>query len=71
MDQDLFPPLGFALPGFAVLVELTMVAQWINHDQAITFLEQRWAQTGLGGVHPARDDDEGQEGDDAAPRRPD
>ena len=71
MDQDLFPPPGFTLPGFTVLVELTMVAQRINHNQAITFLEQRWAWTGLGGVHPARDDDEGQEGDDATPRCPD
>ena len=71
MDQDLFPPPDFALPGFAALVELTMAAQRIDHDQAIAFLEQHWARTGLGGVHPARDDNEGQEGDDATPRRPD
>ena len=40
MDQDHFPPPDFALPGFAALVELTMAAQQLDHDQAIVFLEQ-------------------------------
>ena len=42
MDQNILPP-DFTLPGFATLVELTMVAQHMDHDQAILFLEQHWA----------------------------
>ncbi|KAG6372008.1 hypothetical protein JVT61DRAFT_8703 [Boletus reticuloceps] len=52
MDQDPIVPPDFALPGFAALVELTMAAQQIDLDEAIVFLEQRWEQTGLGGVRP-------------------
>ena len=57
MEQDLPPPPDFTLPGFATLVELTMAAQQIDHDQAIAFLEQHWTQTGFGGVHPIQGDD--------------
>ncbi|KAF8128127.1 hypothetical protein EV363DRAFT_1510177 [Boletus edulis] len=50
-DEPL-PHPNFALPGFAALVELTMLAQQMDQDEAIVFLEQRWVQTGLGGIRP-------------------
>ena len=64
MDQAPLMPPDFALPGFAALVELTMAAQHINCNEAIIFLEQRWEQTGLAGVHPDQGDDEIPEGDE-------
>jgi hypothetical protein len=64
MDQIPLLPPDFALPGFAALVELTMAAQQINHDEAIVFLGQRWEQTGLGGVRPGQGDDGIPEGDE-------
>ena len=70
MDNDLLPPPNFALPGFAALVELTMAAQQVDCGGAIAFLEQRWAQTGLGGIHPDRDNDRGLEGDDDVLQQP-
>ena len=68
MDQEPLPPPDFALPGFAALVELTMAEQGIDREEAIAFLEQRWEQTGLGGVRPNRDNDGDAEGDEDAPR---
>ena len=41
MDNDLLPPLNFALPGFTTLVELTMASQQVNRGGAIAFLEPR------------------------------
>ena len=70
MDQDHFPPLDFALPGFAALVKLTMAAQQLDHDQAVIFLEQCWAQTSLRGVHPIQGNDVDLEGDGDAPGCP-
>ena len=46
----------FTLLGFVALVGLTMVAQQMNHGEAIIFLEQWWEWTGLGGVHPDQGD---------------
>ncbi|KAN0084278.1 hypothetical protein V8E55_007782 [Tylopilus felleus] len=69
MDQDPALPPDFALPGFAALVELTMAAQQMDHDEAITFLEQRWEQTGLGGVRPNQGDDRNHEEDEDAQQR--
>ena len=65
MDQ--VPAIGlpdFALPGFTTLLELTMAAQQMDHDEAIVFLEQRWEQNGLGGVRLNQDDDGIPEGDE-------
>ncbi|KAF8130807.1 hypothetical protein EV363DRAFT_1262570 [Boletus edulis] len=70
-DEPL-PHPNFALPGFAALVELTMLAQQMDQDEAIVFLEQRWVQTGLGGIRP--DQPEANDGelrrDGVARRRP-
>ena len=52
MDREPLPQPDFALPGFAALIELTMQAQQMEQDEAIEFLEQRWARTGLGGIRP-------------------
>ena len=41
MDNDLLPPLNFALLGFAALIELTMASQQVNCGGAIAFLEPR------------------------------
>ena len=70
MDNDLLPPLNFALLGFAALIELTMAAQQVDRGGAITFLEQHWAQTGLGRIHPDWDNNRGLEGDDNALQQP-
>ena len=67
MDNIPPPPPDFALPGFATLVELTMAGQQLEHDQAILFLEQRWAQTGLGGIHPDHGDGADPAGGEAPP----
>lgn len=66
MDQDPVLPPDFDLPGFAALVELTMAAQQIDREEAIAFLEQRWEQTGLGGVRPNRDDNPNPERNEVA-----
>ena len=67
--MDNIPPLppDFALPGFTALVELTMAGQQLEHDQAILFLEQCWAQTGLGGIHPDHGDGADPAGGEAPP----
>ena len=59
MDRNILLPPDFALPGFVALVELTMAVQEMDRDEAITFLEQCWEQTGLGGVHLNRRGDNG------------
>ncbi|KAG6370948.1 hypothetical protein JVT61DRAFT_10837 [Boletus reticuloceps] len=71
MDQDPVMPPDFALPGFAALVELTMATQQMDRDEAIVFLEQRWEQTGLGGVRPDRGGDDLERDEDPQQRRPD
>ena len=68
-NKDPTLPPDFALPGFAALVELTMAAQQMDHDEAITFLEQCWEQTGLGGVCPNQGDDRNHEEDEDAQQR--
>ena len=70
MDNIPPPPPDFALPGFAALVELTMAGQQLEHDQAILFLEQCWAQTGLGGIHPDHGDGADPAGGEAPPEHP-
>ena len=77
MDWNILPP-DFALPGFASLVELTMVAQHMGHNQAILFLEQHWAKTGLEGVHtdwgnnenPAEEEGVPEQQNPGAPQQP-
>jgi hypothetical protein len=58
----------FTLPGFAALVDLTMAAQQIDHNEAIIFLELSWEQTWLGGVCPDQGDDGIPEGDEDDPQ---
>ena len=47
-----------------------MAGQQLEHNQAILFLEQRWAQTGLGGIHPDHGDGADPAGGEAPPERP-
>ncbi|KAG9314453.1 hypothetical protein JVU11DRAFT_5250 [Chiua virens] len=58
-------------PGFAALVELTMETQRIDHEQAIAFLGERWAETGLGGIRPVPRPNRDPGGDGGALQQPD